>query len=263
MNLSQLHKPIIATLHLLPLPGSYSYKNQGIEYILERAMNDVQTLSRGGVDAIILQNNGDGATSTDGHIETVAYLTMIATHIKREFQLPLGINILFNGTENAISVAHAVGASFVRIKVLIGAVVSISGVIQGSACRAQEFIRKIGASNLQIIGDVYDRSSSPLGGLPIEEAALQVVKHGKADGIIVAGLSMEDSLNRLRRVKLLVKDKPVYVGGGTNSENIETFLSISDGAIVGKSIKSGDDFSGLISIDRLKLYMDIVDRIRR
>lgn len=260
---ASLNKPVIAMIHLLPLPGSAGYEGRGIEPVLDHALSEARALEQGGVDAILLQNTGDLPAFGDGGPETIAYMSMIGSQVRHEIKTPLGVNILANGTESAIAVAHAISARFVRIKVYVGAVVGIGGLTQGSAQRAQDFRRKIGATGIEIAADVYDRTSRPVVEMPIEEAATYASHHGRAHALVVTGASVEESLERIRRVKSTVKTKPVYVGGGSTPENIAQFLAACDGAIVGNAVKRGPAFQGVIDCDLLKAYMEAADRARR
>lgn len=260
---ASLVKPVIAMIHLLPLPGSAAYDGQGIQPVVDHALSEGKALEQGGVDAILLQNTGDLPAFGEGSPETIAYLTLIGTLLRQAIKTPLGVNILANGTESSIAVAHAIGARFVRIKVYVGAVVGMGGITQGSAQRAQDYIRRIGATEVEIAADVYDRTSRPLVDMPIEEAATYASHHGRAHALVVTGASVDDSLERLRRVKTTVRDKPVYIGGGSTPENIARFFAVCDGAIVGNAVKRGPAFQGTVDCDRLKAYMEAADRARR
>ncbi len=259
---ASLHKPVIGMIHLLPLPGSAAYDGRGLEPIVEHALSEGRALEEGRVDAILLQNAGDLPAFGDGSPETIAYMAMVGTLLRQEFKTPLGVNILANGTESALAVAHAIGARFVRIKVYVGAVVGIGGITEGSAQRALDFIRRIGASEIEIAADVYDRTSRPLVEMPIEEAATYASYQGRAQALVVTGASVEESLERIRRVKTTVKDKPVYVGGGATTENIANFMAVGDGVIVGTAVKRGPAFQGVIDRERLKAFMEAADRAR-
>jgi uncharacterized protein len=258
-----LIKPVIAMIHLLPLPGSAAYDGLGLEPVLDHALSEGRALEQGGVDAILLQNTGDLPAFGDGSPETIAYMTTIGTRLRKEVKTPLGVNILANGTESSLAVAHAIGARFVRIKVYVGAVVGMGGITQGTAQRAQDYVRRIGATNIEIAADVYDRTSRPLGDMPIEEAAIYASHHGRAHALVVTGASVEDSLDRIRRVKSTVKDKPIYIGGGSTPQNVAQFLAVCDGAIVGNAVKRGPAFQGVVDCDLLKAYMEAADRARR
>ncbi len=261
--LANLSKPVIGMIHLAPLPGSVAYDGRGIHCVLERALADGHLLAEGGVDAILLQNTGDLPASGEGGPETIAYMAVIGNVLRREIQTPLGVNILANGTESALAVAHAIGASFVRIKVYVGAVVGIGGIIEGTAQRALNFARRIGASEIDIAVDVYDRTSRPLSDMPIEEAAHYASFLGRANALIITGASVGDSLERIQRVKSVVGNTPVYAGGGSTKDNVEEFLAIGDGVIVGNGVKTGPAFQGQVDRDKLTAYMEAANRARK
>ena len=259
---SQLKKPVIGMIHLRPLPGSAAYRGGGSALALEVALADGRLLDAAGVDAILLQNTGDLPAMSDGGPETIAYMAAIGSVLRQELKAPLGVNILANGTESALAVAAAIGARFVRIKVYVGAVVGIGGLIQGSAQRAQDFMGRIDARHIEVAADVYDRTSRPLVDMPIEEVAHYASFHGSAKALVVTGGSVEELLDRLRRVKATVQALPVYAGGGTTQYNVGQFLAVCDGVIVGNAIKVGPEFQGCVDRDRLMAYMDAVRTAR-
>ena len=259
---SRLNKPVIGMIHLRPLPGSAAYAGGGSGPALEQAMADGRLLDAAGVDAILLQNTGDLPAMADGGPETIANMTAIGTLLRQELKAPFGVNILANGTESALAVAAAIGAVFVRIKVYVGAVVGIGGIIQGSAQRAQDFRGRIDARNIEIAADVYDRTSRPLGDMPIEDVAHYASFHGAASALVVTGGSVDESLDRLRRVKATVPSLPVYAGGGTTKDNVKQFMAVCDGVIVGNAVKIGPEFQGCVDRDRLTAYMEAVRKAR-
>jgi membrane complex biogenesis BtpA family protein len=251
---SRLKKPVIGMIHLRPLPGSAAYGGGGSGPALEQALADGRLLDEAGVDAILMQNTGDLPATSDGGPETIANMTAIGTMLRQELKTPLGVNILANGTESALAVAAAIGAVFVRIKVYVGAVVGIGGLIQGSAQRAQDFMGRIDARTIDVAADIYDRTSRPLGDMPIEEVAHYASFHGSARALVVTGGSVEESLDRLRRVKAAVQSVPVYA--------VRQFFAACDGVIVGNSVKTGPEFQGCVDRNRLMAYMEAVHQAR-
>lgn len=259
---SKIRQPVIGMIHLRPLPGSAGYEGGGTGPILEQAVADGRLLDEARLDAILIQNTGDIPAAGNGGPETIAHMTAIGTLLRNELQTPLGINILSNGAESALAVAQAIEAVFIRIKVYVGAVVGTNGIVQGAAQRTLDFRYKIGAQNIDIAADIYDRTSQPLVDMPIEEAAHYADFHGRADALVITGVSVEDSLDRIKRVKTTVRDIPIYAGGGTTKDNIKQFLSVCDGVIVGNAVKTGPEFQGQVDRTRLMEYMEAVNRIR-
>jgi uncharacterized protein len=255
------HKPVVGMVHLLPLPASPGHGDT-VAAIRDRAIVEARTLADGGVDAILLQNTGDEPFTLRGGPTTVACMSVIGAAVAREVRCPIGVNVLANGSIEALAIAQAIGAVFVRIKVYCGAVVTTGGVVEGNASDALAFRRAIGASHIAIAADVYDRTSAPLADLPIEVMADLVHRHGRADALVVTGGSVDDSLGRIGDVKRAVPDAIVLAGGGTSSENVDRFLAEADGVIVGSSVKDTGRFAGTVDRSKLDAYMRAVVKAR-
>jgi len=256
------HKPVIGMVHLLPLPGSEGYHGGGLRPIIDRALSEARTLVAGGVDAILIQNAGDLPPTPDGGPETIAYMSVIGALLRREIACPLGVNILANGSASALAVAHAIGASFVRIKVYIGAALTSEGLVTGNAHGTLAFRRRIDAEEIAIAADIYDRTSAPIGEMPIGVVADLAFRYGRADALVVTGYSVEDALQRVREVKSTVPMAIVLAGGGTSATNIGEFMQHCDGVIVGSSVKDTGRFVGTVDPGRLAMYMDAVATAR-
>lgn len=254
---------IIGMIHFPPLPGSFSYGGESFDQIAERVLEDAKALKAGGVDAILIQNTGNLPTTVEGDFETVAYMSVLGMLIRREVGMPLGVNVLKNGTESALAIAHAIGAVFVRIKVYVGAVVGAEGIEEGTARKALQFRRRIGAEDIAIVADIHDRTSVPLGAMTIRQAADLAWHHGHADGLVITGRSVPETLDWLRQVREAVSEAPIWAGGGTTADNVAEFLKACDGIIVGTSIKAGSKLTDPIDRDKLARYMDAVRRARK
>ncbi|HYN88025.1 MAG TPA: BtpA/SgcQ family protein [Ardenticatenaceae bacterium] len=257
-----VRKPVLGVVHLLPLPGSEGYRGDGLAPILDRAVDEARVLAAGGVDAILFQNTGDLPAGADGGPETIACMSVIGAALRREVNCPLGVNILANGASSAVAVAQAVGAAFVRIKVYVGAVMTAEGILTGAARETLAFRRRIQAEEIAIVADVYDRTSAPVGTMPITVAADLAARHGHADALVVAGYSVEDSLARIAEIKGAVPETPVLAGGGTTAANVGKFLESCDGVIVGSSVKDTGQFVGRVDPSRLAAYMEAVEAAR-
>ena len=68
-------------------------------------------------------------------------------------------------------------------------------------------------------------------------------------------------LDKVRRARELAT-RPILMGSGTNESNITDFLRYADGAIVGSSLKVDGVMENPIDPDRIKRYMDAVQRVR-
>ncbi len=102
--------------------------------IRDLLLRDADLLAEGGVHGLMMENFGD-VPFFPGRVPThvAAHMTALAFEVRRRIDLPLGINVLRNDGVTALAVAHASGASFIRVNVLCGARVTDQGIIQGIA----------------------------------------------------------------------------------------------------------------------------------
>jgi len=138
--------PVIGMVHLPPLPGAPKAPADGVAAMrdaLDRAAADARALDRGGVDGIMVENFGDAPFyPDDAPKHVVASVTRAATAITTETDLPLGINVLRNDAEAALSVAAAVDADYVRVNVHTGA-----GSLTRVSCRGRPTRRSDSATD--------------------------------------------------------------------------------------------------------------------
>ena len=145
--------------------------------------------------------------------------------------------MMSHGAREPLAVAQAIGAQFVRIKVYTGAMVKAEGILQGCAYDAINYRKLIGAEDIAILADVYDRTGIPLGEMPLVEAARWASVYCKADGLVLTGLSYAGSLKMLQEVQGAKLGVPLFLGGGAKAENVKEALQFCDGVVVSSSFK--------------------------
>src|SRR4051794_16566245 len=97
-------------LHVPALPGS-PHNRLDLTAITDWVLRDADALVTGGVDAMILENFGDipfFPNIVPPH--TVAFLSVVAREVRRQHDVPLGINVLRNDAISALGIATAAGA---------------------------------------------------------------------------------------------------------------------------------------------------------
>jgi uncharacterized protein len=232
--------PLIGMLHLPPLPGSPRAALR-LEAIRDHVLRDAESLVAGGIHALMLENYGD-LPFTAGRVETdtIAAIKWVAREVRRQFpETPLGINVLRNDGLSALAIAHAVGASFIRVNVLAGARLTDQGIIQGIACELVRERRRIGATDVKILADVDVKHSAPLAPRPLADEAADLVHRALADGLIVTGRATGQSaaLADVQEVKAAAAGRPVFVGSGVTAASAAQLARIADGIIVGSWLK--------------------------
>lgn len=262
-DLFGVKKPVIGMLHLPPLPGSPIYNGKGLKDIIDRALFDAAELQEGGVDALEVENFSDPTYyPQEVGPELTAAMAVISDHVIRAASKPVGICIL-SDPKASLSVAHAVGAKFVRATFFTEASVDVSGLVCPKPHELLRF-RKFLDPSIKIFTDVHIKHSAPLVNRPLGDSALDA-KYFLSDAVIISGThtGKETKLEDLQEAKDAVEDFPVLVGSGFRKEHAEKILAIADGAIVGTSLKKDGVSSNVVDRNRVKELMEVVKEIRR
>ena len=264
-----INKPIIGALHFTPLMGYKGFKT--LDAVLSTAAADLQEFEKGGIDAIIIENNYDQPHKIIVGPETVASMTLLGCEIRRKTRLPLGVSVLWNDYKAAFSIAKAIGASFIRVPVFVDSVKTKFGTIMANPKEVVDYRRSIGAQNVMIFADIQVKHAKPLTKKRISESAKQAQRQG-ADAIIVTGkwTGNAPDVEKLREAKESVRI-PVIIGSGLDVSNAKALLKYADSAIVSTSLKTGGavrgernvkPYSSRVSRSKVKELMDAVKGIR-
>ncbi len=239
-----IRRPLIGVVHLPPLPGAPGYGGS-MRRIIDRALRDAGHYLRGGFDGLIIENYGDTPFERGRvGVETVAALTRLATEVRNLGDFPLGINVLRSDGAAAMAIASCVGAEFIRVNVLGGAMVTDQGIIEG--CAAEVLRLRAGlSSKVAVWADLLVKHAAPLVPTDPATAARDLVERAHADALILTGTQtgrpVEEGL--LPTVSTALGGRknrtPLLIGSGLQAENLESYWPFADGFIVGTSIKKG------------------------
>ncbi|NGM70961.1 BtpA/SgcQ family protein [Natronolimnobius sp. AArcel1] len=251
--------PVIGMVHLPALPGAPDFDGDR-DVIRERALADARRLEAGGVDALMLENFGDAPFYPEAvprHV--VAELTALAASVSDAVDCPLGINVLRNDAESALSIAAAVDADFIRVNVHVGTAATDQGVLEGKAHETLRLRNRLEA-DVAVLADIHVKHATPIGETTLEQAALETVERGRADGIIVsgAGTGEETARTDLDCVADAVGDRvPVLVGSGITPDTVGDRLEAgADGVIVGTALKAGGETTNVVSRERVEAVVE-------
>ena len=242
MNLPSLFNSnsptIIAALHLPPFPGSANPEAQSLEVITQYALRNTHSAVNAGVTALYLQDLGEYPVPPTVQPHTVAGVTAVGVALRREFpDLNLGVCLVSHGAREPLAIAQAIGAQFVRLKVYVGAMVKAEGLLQGCAYEAIQYRAQIHAEEIAILADVYDRTGEPLGRMPLAEEANMAATFGRADGLILTGRSLDESVSMLNEVRATGIKVPLLLGGGATAETLDRVRALVSGIIVSTAFK--------------------------
>jgi predicted TIM-barrel enzyme len=72
----------------------------------------------------------------------------------------------------------------------------------------------------------------------------------------------EPDISHFQEVKDAVSDIPIFLNTGAKPENIESYLKIADGVIVGSSLKEDGHTWNKVDPARVSRFMEAVQRAR-
>ena len=235
---------LIGAVHVAALPGT-PRASLGIDRIVEMAVADARAYADSGLDAIIVENMHDRPylPRTAGP-EIVAAMTMVTAAVTAAVRVPVGVQILAGADHQAIAVAHAAGASFVRVECFAFAHVGDEGIHQSNAAELLRYRKAIGADGVRVVADVKKKHSAHALTADVDVAtAAHAAEFFLADGVIVTGVASglpaapEDVASVARAVEV-----PVLVGSGITAANLAHYAA-ADGFIVGTSLKRDGDWT--------------------
>ena len=241
---------IIGMIHLRALPGAPAFSS--IADVLDLARRDAAALQEGGVNAIMMENFGDRPFFKRVPAETIAAMSRVIADLAREISVPFGVNVLRNDGMSGLAIAAATGASFIRINVLTGAMLTDQGVIEGDAATILRERKRI-APNVLIFADHMVKHAVPVAPIDPLQSAKDLRLRAYADAIVVSGketgAAVDTSALRELRAHL---DAPLVIGSGCNDRNASELASLADAAIVGSSIKKGGRVDAPVEVERVK-----------
>ena len=236
---------LVGMLHLPPLPGIPNHRGTPLSKIVDQAVGDAEVLAAAGFTHLLLQNANDVPAQTTVAPSTIAIMTRIATEVAAATSLPLGINVAHNDGPGALAIAYAVGAAFIRVKLLTGAAVGPDGIMHGCGLATAELRARLDA-DVAVWADVNEATSRPLAaGTDDVWAAVEAVKFGGADALVVTkDDGVEHALEAIDQIRRAVPGVPLLVGGRVSPATIAATRAGADGAIIGSALKpDADPFS--------------------
>lgn len=251
------HLPkIVAMVHVPALPGTPGAELD-VDEIIEHTTGEALQLAKAGVDAVLIENMHDTPylKRTVGP-EIVAMMAAIGTKIRSAISQPLGVQILAGANQQALAVAHACGAQFIRAEGFVFAHTADEGIMQSDAGELLRYRRAIGAETITVWCDIKKKHSSHslTADIDVAETAKAAAFFG-ANAVIVTGSSTGHAAALADIKEARTAGLPVVVGSGTTADNLGTFWSEADAFIVGSSLKVDGLWSNPIEQKRLDNFV--------
>jgi membrane complex biogenesis BtpA family protein len=246
-------RALVGMLHLGALPGTPSAVHS-VEELIEVTLAEARIYRDAGFTALAIENMHDRPYLKGGvGPEITAAMTALAREVKHETGLVLGIQVLAGANREALAIAHASGADFVRVEGFVYAHVADEGVIESCAGDLLRYRRAIGAERVLIFADIKKKHSAHAmtADVSIVETA-RAAEFFLADGVIVTGAATGQpaSPDEVRDVVRAAR-VPVLVGSGITQANLAQF-STAHGFIVGSSVKQGGVWYNPLDCDAVR-----------
>jgi membrane complex biogenesis BtpA family protein len=255
-------KPLIAMVHLPPLPGTPLYDaTRGVTGLVEDVRRDLDILVDAGFDGLLFCNEGDRPYELNAGLESAAVMARVVNECAPE-GVPFGVDFLWDA-RCALAVAVATDADFMR-EVATGVWESDMGLWWTDAATLLRERRRLDADDLAIFMNVTPEFASPIGHRTPAQTARSAVVSSLADAILVSGPMAGADPGRalLEEVREAVPpDVAVLLNTGAKSATIAEYLRVADGCIVGSDLKVDGGTWNPVDPERAKRFVDAARRV--
>jgi membrane complex biogenesis BtpA family protein len=254
-------KLLIGMVHVGALPGT-PRAEKPIRDLIDQAIFEAQILANTGFDAIIIENMHDAPYVNGPHgPEITSAMTAIVGAVRAAIapSIRLGVQILSRGEKEALAVAHATGADFIRCENFVFAHVADEGLLAHAAAGPLlRYRRNIGATNVLILADIQKKHASHA---ITADLSLADLAHGAeffgADAVIVTGTVTGQPTDPLDvEVARKATRLPIVVGSGVTPDTVATLFAHADALIVGTAIKHDAHWSNAVDPIRAQQMVD-------
>jgi membrane complex biogenesis BtpA family protein len=254
-------RALVGVIHVGALPGTPA-NSKNVAAIAEEAVREARVYEAAGFHGLAMENTHDRPYlkgSVGPEIGTA--LAVIGCEVRRAVALPLGIQVLAGANLWALAVAHACGASFVRVEGFVFAHVADEGLMESTAGALLRYRRTIGAERVRVFADIKKKHSAHAitADVDIVETA-KAAEFFQAEGVIVSGVATGEPADarEVAAVSRAVKI-PTLIGSGVTPENIGSYLSAA-AFIVGSSVKEGGRWENQLDEGRVRALVRAFQR---
>lgn len=262
-------KPIIAMLHLDPLPGDPRWHyGDTMETVVQHALTDLKALQVGGVDGILISNEFSLPYQRHMNFVTPAAMAYVVGRLREHIRVPFGVDCISDG-EATIELAAAVGADFVR-GTFCGVYVGDGGLYNNDFSALLRRKAALHLDNLKMLYFINPESDRNLDTRPLADIAKSTIFKAHPDGLCIsanaAGQDVDDAL--IESVKQVNPEVVVLCNTGCRPDTITRKLRCGDAAVVGTYFKEGGKLENQqlenlrVDVKRVREFMDVVQKFR-
>src|SRR5215216_369994 len=258
-------KFLAAMIAVLPLPGSPLYDGDD-QKVIDQALADLGVYKKAGVDSILLENDHDLPYIQPPLDEKgIALMTKIAKEVRGTFDGPIGIQMLEAANITSLEIAAEANLDYIRVEAFVFAHVGGSGIINGSPGTILRRRKELRAEHIKVFADVKKKhgSHSLTIDLDVKDEIMQA-EFFLADGVIVTSQFTGVNPDKKDLIKAKGATKlPVLIGSGMTAENIQDYLRLADGFIVGSYFRKDGKFLEKLEPERLHKFMKVFVSARK
>ena len=265
----KVKKPIIAMLHLDPLPGDPRYRyGDCMETVAAHAREDLRALQEGGVDGVLFSNEFSLPYQRHMSFVTPAAMARVIGELKSELAVPYGVDCISDGAAT-LELAAAVDAKFVR-GTFCGVYVGDGGLYDNDFSALLRRKAALHLDELKMLYFINPESDRNLDTRPLADIASSTIFKAHPDGLCIsasaAGQDVDEDL--MAAVKKKNPEVVVLCNTGCRPDTIAHKLSVSDAAVVGTTFKEDGKLENeklqnvRVKADRVKAFMEVVYKVR-
>lgn len=262
-------RALIGMVHLAALPGTPG-SELSPSAIASRAAVEAAVLAEAGFDAILIENMHDRPYLLRRvGPEILSTMTRAALAVRRAVgdEFPIGIQVLAGANAEALAIAHAVEARFIRAEGFVFAAVADEGLLgEADAGPLLRYRRALGAQGVRIFCDIKKKHSAHAMTADVDIAqTAQAALFCGADGLIVTGSTTGApvDIEELASVRSVTAQSPVLVGSGVTPESVPELFEHADALIVGSSCKRDGRWSNEPDLARARLLVEAAEAAPR
>jgi hypothetical protein len=252
-------------VHVGALPGT-PRSRRSVAVLAAHAATDAVVLQKAGFDAVLIENMHDAPYVVGPHgPEVTAAMTAAALAVREAVgdDLAMGVQVLARGEREALAVAQASSAQFIRCENFVFSHVADEGLmVEASAGPLLRYRRAIGAESVAVLCDLKKKHAAHAitADVGIADAA-KAAEFFDADGVIVTGVATGTPVEAADLAAVRGATKlPVLVGSGVTPEGMADLAKTASGLIIGSWIKRGGVWTGPIDAAKCRALVKARDR---
>ena len=113
-----------------------------------------------------------------------------------------------------------------------------------------------------VLGGVWPKYYHPIEGSDLETDLRNGIQRAEAIVVTGAGTGKETPFDKIKKFREIIGEHPLVVGAGLTPDNAYEQLCISNGAIVGTSLKVDDNIYNPMDRQRVRDFMSVVREAR-